>query len=230
MILFIILILILFFLYNNESFNNTNKIDYYVIHLKRNPERIDNILKNEEKLKNKINIYNAIDGRLIKNINDLKEYDKNLINNFPTALIGEIGCYLSHLLIIKQIENNDNYTVIFEDDLNIEDNNLHEKILEIVNKVNDFDMIYLGNTSDNVGEKYIDNIYQVDPNKHLWGMHSYLIKNKNAKKIYDSLLNIDDAIDVKTKKLFDLKKLNAYVIYPRLVNQLSYMLGSTTRT
>lgn len=247
MLLFIILILILILFYliiinnnetfnnneifnNNETFNNNNNIniEYYVIHLKRNEERIENILLNEKILNHKIIIFDAIDG---KQMNDLPYYDTKLINTFTNALPGELGCYLSHLMIIKNIQINNNYTVIFEDDLQIVTNDLNKSIIEIIDKLNDnFDIIYFGNTSNNCGEKYIDDIHKIDPNNHLWGTHGYIINNKNVKKIYDNLLIMNEPYDVKLKNLIDKQILKSYIINPPLVNQTSYIIGSTTRT
>lgn len=216
----------------NEGMKNENQhhnITYIVIHMKGNRERYENVLLNETKLKQKINIFDAIDGKKI-NLNDLTNYAPNLKNNFipnkytPNFNIyaGVIGCYLSHLMVIKNIDTNTGYTVIFEDDLKILDDDLHKNINTILdNMTDDFDLIFLGNLNNNHKDNYKDNIYYIDPNNHLYGNQAYIVNNKNAKKIYNLIFNIDDAIDAKYKELIDKKLLNGFVIYPILVEQKS---------
>jgi GR25 family glycosyltransferase involved in LPS biosynthesis len=105
MIIFVILfVLILFYFHNNkENFNSlgNNNIDYYVIHMKNKKKRHNNIIKNEKKLKHKINIFNAVNGKNI-DLNNLQKYDKNLKLNCKFNNSGELGCYLSHYLLIKK--------------------------------------------------------------------------------------------------------------------------------
>ena len=150
--------------------------------------------------------------------------------NFNYRYKGEIGCYLSHLMLIKSLLNiNTGYTVIFEDDFKIIDNNLDLKINDILSSIDiDFDILYLGNLNNNHSNLYKNNIYYINLQQPLWGTHAYLINNKNIKKIYNSLLNMDKAIDNKIKENFDNKILNGLVIYPNLVNQ-NEIFNSTIR-
>ena len=226
-----LVILLLCLLYNfSEKFIGEENINYYVIHMKDSNNKYDNIIKNEEKLKNPINIYDAIIGKNI-DINNLSTIDPNINFNFNYNYIGEVGCYLSHMLLIKSfINSNSKYSVIFEDDLKILDENLDDKINKIISDLDDnFDMIYLGNLNNNHYEKIKDNIYTINKADFLWGTHAYIINNKNAKKIYDSLLNIDVAIDNKFKNNINNDTLKAYVIYPILVDQNTAELKSDIR-
>jgi len=205
-----------------EHLNNQIDIDYYVIHIKNytKPQsrlRIKNIKENEEKLKQKINLFDGIDGKKI-DINNLKIYHPELKNNYITEYLGEIGCYLSHFNLINNLEENEKYSVIFEDDFFINKNDLHENILNIINKINiDFDILYLSNNYNNHGINYIDNIYFPDKNNVIYGTQAYIVKNKNKSKIINNLLNINEPIDVKFKTLIDSNKLNGLVIFPIIV-------------
>ena len=224
----IILLLILIIIYlvtkRFENFNeidNSNYIDYYVIHMKNScNKKRENINKQIKKLGKKINIFNAIIGKNI-DINKLDKYDKNIKLNYKFKSDGELGCYLSHLMLIKKaINSNKKYTVIFEDDFKIVTKNLNKKILDITRKVDDnFDIIYLGNLYESKSEKIVDNIYKKSDIISLYGTHAILINNKNAQKIYNKLLNINDSIDIVLDKLINNNKLNYYVIYPSLVIQ-----------
>lgn len=231
----IILLLVIFYLFtyncsNNEQFENIINIEYIVIHIDTYKDRYQNILNNQTKLKQDIKIFNGIVGKTL-DLNNLKIFDPKLSMNFKYSYINEIGCYLSHLMLIKTLLNkSEGYTVIFEDDFDILDNNLHTHIIDIINKVSDeFDIIFLGNLNNNYGKNIIDNIYSIDKNKPLWGTHGYLINNKHATKIYNKLLNMDLAIDNKFKKLIDIKEINGLTIYPILVNQQLETYNSTIR-
>jgi glycosyl transferase family 25 len=231
-----LVILLICLLYNlkyktHEKFVNNVNINYYVIHMKNsNNNKYDNVIKNEKILKKKINIYDAVVGKNV-DLNNLSNIDPKITFNFNYNYIGEIGCYLSHMLLIKSLINSDTkYTVIFEDDLKILDENLDDKINKITSDLDDnFDMIYLGNLNNNHYEKIKDNIYTINKADFLWGTHAYIINNKNAKKIYDSLLNIDVAIDNKFKNNINNDTLKAYVIYPILVDQNTDELKSDIR-
>jgi len=191
-------------------------VDYHVIHLRNSANsksKHENILENEKILGQPINIYDA------KNAKDLfvgkkfviPEFDKDFKFKFRYSHIGEVGCYLSHLLLIKSFfdssipQSKSKYSVIFEDDFEICHDNLHEEILDILlNKLNDkeFDILYLGNLDDNRDEQVIDNIYTINMRIGFCGCHGYLVNLQNAEKIYKSLLHFDAAIDNKLKEIF----------------------------
>ena len=238
-----ILITLLYLLYNlkyllynlkyiiSEQFQNNKNIDYVVIHMKNsNNDKYNNILKNEKILQKKIKIYDAIIGKNV-DLNNLSIYDQNIKFNFKYNYIGEVGCYLSHMLLIKSLINSTSkYTVIFEDDLKILDKNLDDTVNKIIyNLGNNFDMVYLGNLNNNYNMRVIDNIYTVNKWSFLWGTHAYIINNKNAAKIYNSLLNINVAIDNKFKSNINKNIIKAYMIHPILVDQNTDELKSDIR-
>ena len=191
-------------------------IEYQVIHIRSNKDRYENILSNQEKLKKPITIFDAVVGSEI-DITHLETFDPQIKNNFNHVFINEVGCYLSHLMLVKQITST-GYTVVFEDDFFIQEG-LDEKVQHIIDIMDDFDIICLGNLNNNRGKLYKENIYEVDCYNKMWGTHGYLINNKNARKIYDNLLTMHLAIDNQYKMLFDHKRLNGYVVYPNLVEQ-----------
>lgn len=216
LLLIIALLLFIFFMnLNSENFFDDKLIDYHVIHMSNNKKRYDNINLMTNKINTKINIFEAIKGSEITNILD---YDANINFNFKYNHINEVGCYLSHLLLIKSLINsNSKYTIIFEDDFNIKNNSFNNEVNNILDNIDDFDILYLGNLNNNHGNNYKNNIYYINKDEKLWGTHAYIINNKNAYKIYNNLLNLDLAIDNKYKYLIDNNLLNGYVIYPILV-------------
>jgi len=190
-----------------------NKI--YMINLERKKHVADNSLQklknltdyNEENLFTKIQIYKAVDGHLL---------DKETINNNTTLKVkytlknpssyddirsvGEIGCYLSHTNIWREIVNNNyNNCIIFEDDV-IPDKN-YEKIIKYIQNVpDDYDIAYLGwwtrkNMNNiNKNSKWLYTINNsVKPN--VLGLYAYIISNKGAKKLLSKAFPIDVQLD-----------------------------------
>jgi glycosyl transferase family 25 len=215
---------------------NNNIIDYHVIHLRNSQYseiKYENILKNEALLKQKIKIYDAIVGKnALSGKKQLTSEYKDINFKFKFQHVGEVGCYLSHLLLIKSlIDSSSKYSVIFEDDFEILDDNLHDSVSDIVKKVDDidFDIIYLGNLNDNHDKQIVDNIYTINTKELFWGTHAYILNVSKAEKIYKSLLHFNAAIDNKFKKNITDRTMKAYVIYPILVDQNNEELKSDIR-
>jgi glycosyl transferase family 25 len=239
-ILLIFIIFIFGFLrikYINESFENSNILDFYVITLGK-PERLQNIKDQEEKIKNKINIFNAVNGSKL-DINDLKEKnilanENNLSENYSHK-VGEIGCYLSHLNIYKKIkeDNRKGYTIIFEDDFVVKSDNLIDdikKAIDLLDSKNiNFDFLFLGNLNDNHSKNISGNLYYFDKNENLYGTHAYIVNNKNIDKIINNLNIIKKPIDNAIQDLSINKLFNTIVMYPNLVIQ-NEKLRSTIKT
>jgi GR25 family glycosyltransferase involved in LPS biosynthesis len=241
-IILIILIIILknlcnkFPIENFESINNKNPdsfIKYYVIHLKGNEPRFSNIKNMQKRLGKPISIFSAILGKSV-NLSNIKRYDKNLNITTKFKFKNEIGCYLSHFLLIKQLLNTTHkYTVIFEDDFLIIDYYFDKYLNNILTEIEedsnfDFDILYNGNYENNYGTHYRKNIYHANKNKILSGTHCYIINNKNILKIYKKLFNIDAAIDNKFSQLCKNNELNILTSFPVTVGNIDSL--STIKT
>lgn len=216
MLIFILFVIFIIYLLCDKDY----KIEFYVISLKKNKR-----LKNIKNQLNNINyqFVDAIDGKTIDQdelLNNyiLKEnfYDKN--NNKRNK---EIGCYQSHYKIYNQVKKKyNNYTVILEDDIYVNTNNLEKDLDEIINKMKniDFDIIFLGNTFDNKGKKINGNIYEINKNKETVGCFAYLINNRNIQKFINFTKTIDEPIDLKLNSLIKTDNLKGYTISPCLIN------------
>jgi GR25 family glycosyltransferase involved in LPS biosynthesis len=138
---------------------------------------------------------------------------------------GQVGCYLSHYNIYKKIrqDNRLGYTIVFEDDFVIKDENLLNKIKKIIENMNEkeinFDMLFLGNLKDNHGTQILEDLYYVDKSNNLYGTHAYVVNNKNINKIINKTENIDRAIDNKLEDCAKNETLDIVVVYPNLVEQ-----------
>ena len=239
----------------NYEHNNNNKVsvnqnvNYYVITMKKK-ERMENINLQLEKLKNQgtpihLEIIDAVVGLnldLTKLVNEgilSRDFKSGYPQTNYNIIKREIGCYMSHLKIFDIIKHNNtivnnsnNYSVIFEDDINIVSTKFLKDIEASIKFLNhhklDFDVIYLGTLNNNHGESVNNqNLYTIDKNNELHGTHGMLINNKNINKIINLLKPMKLAIDNEYFELIKSDKINAYVIYPHIVNQQLENLQST---
>lgn len=195
------------------------EILYHVIHLQESRDRLENILKNEQKLGEKIEIFSAVKGSNV--ISNPWNIEPQLVKNF-NGNPGELGCYLSHLTLIRSLIGKEGYTVIFEDDFKILVPDLGEKIRKNIENISgNFDIIFLGSLDKVQGIRICGDIHHIPKNSNLWGTHAYIINNQKSSLIYKSLLNYTDAFDNKLKKLLDNNILNCYLTIPYYVSQSS---------
>jgi len=169
---------------DNESYSNKIKWDdiiseCYYINLERSVERRKYM---EEKIK-KIDIpctrFVAKEG---------KEHRK--LCNILNISDGALGCKLSHLEILKNIKNNNKWTIIFEDDVLFEDCKLVKKeIIKFLSDPPESSEFVLFGTSPRAfwynfvtfGFKYYKkNIWKT--NRNLSCCHAYAIKYSGAQK------------------------------------------------
>jgi GR25 family glycosyltransferase involved in LPS biosynthesis len=222
-------------------------INYYLLHCFKHKERKKHIKNICSKLDKHINIF---EGYYTKNIDInteniqiyLQNFDNNLKikSNFSFGLSGQIGCYLSHHLLVKNIlqqmtiynknPNNQFYSVIFEDDVTWNNINLHIEINQIINILLesevDWDIVFLGNLNNNHGKLLKGNIYYLNPRINCFGTHALLLNNKNIQKIYFFNCLIRNEIDSHYKFLIDNNKLKGLVIYPPLCFQDTSLLSN----
>jgi GR25 family glycosyltransferase involved in LPS biosynthesis len=229
-ILIIILSIIAYLLlsYNKkENFDNpeitSDNIKIYVITL-REAQRMENIKQQENKIKQKIEIMDAVKG---DNLNISELLSSGLLSdsykNANQMNKREIGCYMSHMNLYHLIKTNNvnGYTLILEDDCIFLNENFMDVLKDLIRKLRNynFDFLYLGNLNDNHGELIVDNIYKANDNQELFGTHCYLVNNKNIDKILDSTKIIDNAIDAKIHYLSKKNELNVLVVYPVIATQ-----------
>lgn len=176
----------------------------YVINLERRPERLNRMRLSLEKLGLKVQVWPATDG---------KELTEEKINKLGITIIpgyldpyhqrpvtyGEIGCFLSHYYIWRDIINQ-NYSsaVILEDDVRFERNvkARFESALQEIN-LDEIDFIYLGRKAqaERKSEKRISPSF-VRPDYSYWTI-GYLVTNRGVRKLLDAqplhnLLPVDE--------------------------------------
>jgi GR25 family glycosyltransferase involved in LPS biosynthesis len=226
-LIYIYIFILLFCLFYKNSVNeylssNDNVFDIYVISL-RQKNRLENIEKQQQKIKQPLQIFDAVKGdkldlnKLIgeKTLSKNADLDENEIKKKR-----QVGCYLSHFNIYKKIkdDNRSGYTIIFEDDfiLKIDDliKTTSEAIEDLKEENIDFDILYLGNLKENHGVNIKKNLYYADNDKELYGTYGYLINNKNIDKIIKETKYIDKPLDNKFQSLTKTGSLNTIVKYP----------------
>jgi glycosyl transferase family 25 len=179
----------------------------YLINLKRANDRLVSAKKVLDKAGINFNLEEAVNGEDLslphKNFSELKY---NLFHGKKTNL-GELGCYLSHLNVLKKFLNTtEDWALVCEDDIEF-----HEDILEIINNALcsgiNFDLLRLSGGSNKNKEiglplklKKIHNGFFLSLNFGFKsGTGCYLINRiaaKNiTKKINSMSLPIDHAMD-----------------------------------
>jgi GR25 family glycosyltransferase involved in LPS biosynthesis len=245
LIIIIVLILCIYILnnYSNDKIN-TNQIKNYTEDLKNfsfnvitlyNPDRLFNISEQEKILPHiKINKFNAIKG--IELNQDELVINKILNKNFKYPSLkrsNEIGCYLSHLELLRSLKKSSaKYHIVFEDDFKfILDTDFLLMIKNAINqtKFNSFDIIFLGwNISDNNSERIIwsKNLIKFNLNNLFYGNHAYMVNSNSLDKIINLISEIDMPIDTKYNVLYSSNKLDFYWINPIIIEP-NYGLIST---
>lgn len=243
LIILIILIIILYICWNllniekySSTSNHDNKLDdnisWNVITLNYS-ERLTNIVTQEKILNIKINKFNAING---KHINQDQLVDLNILDpNFKflnAKRSNEIGCYQSHLELLKSLKaSKSQYHIVLEDDFKFV-NSLD--ILELLGKIiaqtkfNSFDIIFLGWTNENESSYmyFSDNLYKFNSNSIFYGTYGYMVNSNSIDKIINLLSLIDMPIDSKYNQLYLENKLNIYWINPKIIEP-NFNLPST---
>jgi GR25 family glycosyltransferase involved in LPS biosynthesis len=212
-------------------------IDFFAISLPKRKQTHFKVLKQDLQQENiTLNYVQGINGKHI-NINDYPlttryrtffENNKYEFENHQTTknYIGHLGCTLSHLKVIDNIEN---MSVILEDDADITPNFKHrlQETLGYTNNVDpEWEVIMLGfcaNYNDHSYHKLNDKepIYEGGIVRlHYWiGGWAYIVKNKLvAQKIINLFTPIPWHIDLGLAENARIGKLKVYGVVPTLIN------------
>lgn len=174
--------------YGFEPTNNTeSEFNWYVINLKRRPDRLKLFKEKCPLDTSKIKVLTACDGKT------LTSYP----NNFDLQR-GEIGCFISHVLCWEETlkQKNSDYSVIFEDDA-IFSKDFEKNFNDIINTNLDFNILYIGGRFEQ-NYKMIncihvtDKIVKTDDKKHWNGWDcdrttcAYIISKKGCQLLLDN--------------------------------------------
>ena len=212
-----------------------DQIPKYYINLDRSKDR--NIVMKEEIAKynvKNIERFPAVDGKLLKSVNKGEingyTYQVNVKENYER---NELGCTLSHLLLISKIYDlNLDHALILEDDMHFSFSPYWEKSIGVlISEIpKDWDLLYLGHSGKINFSKSLK-INKIDYN--IPGAFSYLISRKGCKKIIDlffedknSILIKDEGINIDT---YLLTNLDRYTISNNYFSNCNPLIDSTIR-
>jgi len=187
-----------------ESFTPLCKT--YFINLDSNIDRWNNL-----KYKN-VTRFPAINGKTLNKNQLIKD---GIISEKNKLKMGQIGCALSHMEVLKQIQKqNEPFGLILEDDVIIPPNfNIHN--IKLPQK---FDILFLGGCNIN-GKKITENLIKPTTKNGSYNLcwHAVLINKNSAQKILKMLQPLYRPIDSQIREKYD--ELNVYYHYPNLINQ-----------
>src|SRR5579885_310137 len=166
----------------------------FVINMANRQDRLETCKKTLDKVNLKFERFVAINGKhLIDNTNIGKELHKK----FDILRPGELGCLLSHLCILALAASHyeDNYTIVFEDDIVTSSEGNLEKLfrdLDDLDQRESIDIVYLGKCLERCTKliNIKDNIYRAAAPSCT---HALMIKNSYAKKILQDLDNCSNS-------------------------------------
>jgi GR25 family glycosyltransferase involved in LPS biosynthesis len=164
----------------------------FVVHYKKLIDRKQHILKQFEK-------YNITDYEFIEiDRDELEEYDLSMFKNIHNSYMA-IG--LSHMYAYKQIKDNYNEAIIFEDDVILYDNFINIFNQYLTQLPCDYDMLFFGSCCNLHIQQH-----NLIPNKYIyrksleatdWGgdgstraTHSYLVSKKCATQLCEYIDNL----------------------------------------
>jgi GR25 family glycosyltransferase involved in LPS biosynthesis len=224
--------------YTNDI-NLDNDLDIYVINLEIRLRKQQYMESQLNKYNFKYNIFQAIDGSKL-NLDAL--YKSNIIDKEKSLHMmhrylrrGEIGCYLSHVLIWKKLLDSDKkYFLILEDDA-ILVNNFKQNLTNLLDDVKDmaWDVLYLNENcykhfgTDCNGPEYSDKT--IRPKRIGYGLYGYIISKSFVEKCFSQIhtdelpsifpisVAVDTYIDHKSynKKLICLRSKEILVDYDK---------------
>lgn len=223
----------------------------YVINLDKSKDRLKQVTDEvNNKLKRDFIRIPAVYGKELSN-DDLKKYTTLYCRYFCSPSL--IGCALSHMKTWQKcIDNNDEYSLILEDDCQFTDDFLSEfkNVFSELQKTDpNWDFLYLGCLGDcTIGEPTVrDYIYYLELKKRLKnsdkklntnhifiprspaGTHAYVISKTGAKKLIEVFNNkVDYHIDIDFLRKSD--NFNVYASKKRIAYQIITTDSSTNLT
>ena len=214
----------------------------YCISLKENKDRRENILKH---FPFTIHFFNAVNTRKEK-VLEYKDYihkkswkqleETNLLkqrNYHHNLTNGSVGCFLSHIQILKHIvKNKIPYSLVLEDDSQPTIINIQTYLDYILKKIPlDCDVLFLNYFSikyTNENAYFISNEFIKPKFKNtfkLFCTDSLIISYEGAKKILKNFDKITIQYDAFLCKLFREGKINIYLVKDKYMKQSGF--GST---
>ncbi|XP_051950416.1 procollagen galactosyltransferase 2-like [Xyrauchen texanus] len=226
--------------------DKTDFDEIFLINLKRRLDRRERMLNTLEVLRLEVSVFDAVDGKAL-NTSQLQALGIEMLPGYMDPYSkrvltrGEIGCFLSHHLIWKQVvERGLQRVLLLEDDVRFEPRFKRrlQIIMEDVKKTQlDWDLIYLGRKRMQVAQpevsvEGVNNLVEADYSYWTLG---YALSLQGAKKLLAAqplgkMLPVDEFLPIMFNKhpnaaymsYFDPRDLRAFSVEPLLLYPTHY--------
>ncbi|XP_058843079.1 probable inactive glycosyltransferase 25 family member 3 isoform X2 [Acipenser ruthenus] len=219
--------------------------EVYLINLRRRPDRRDRMVRTLYEQDIDVKVMDAVDGGAL-NSSDIKQLGVDLLPGYydpfsgRTLTKGEVGCFLSHYNIWKEmVDLQLERAVVFEDDVRFQ-GNFKKRLLRLMEEIDlvelDWDLIYLGRKQVNpTQEQPVENVRNLVEAGYSYWTLSYVISLQGATKLLNAeplskMVPIDEFLPLmydkhpneKYKQHFPNRNLQVFSTHPLLVFPCHY--------
>ncbi|XP_043941234.1 procollagen galactosyltransferase 2 [Protopterus annectens] len=228
---------------------NPNKMNFdeiFMINLKRRTDRRERMLRTLHELEIDVKIIDAVDGKALNtsqlkalNIEMLPEYKDPYSGRVLTR--GEIGCFLSHYYIWKEIiDRGLEVSLVIEDDVRFE-HRFKRKLMKLMDDMSeaqlDWDLVYTGRKRMQVQhpEKAVPSVMNLVEADYSYWTLGYAISLQGAHKLvaaepFSKMLPVDEFLPVmynkhpsaKYMEYYEPRDLKAFSVEPLLLYPTHY--------
>uniref|UniRef100_A0A8V0Y5H9 Collagen beta(1-O)galactosyltransferase 1 n=2 Tax=Galloanserae TaxID=1549675 RepID=A0A8V0Y5H9_CHICK len=225
------------------SFSSTQ---IFMINLKRRKDRRDRMLRTLYEQEIAVKIVEAVDGKAL-NTSQLKALSIDMLPGYRDPYSsrpltrGEIGCFLSHYYIWKEVVNRGlEKTLVIEDDVRFE-HQFKRKLMKLMDDIEqaqlDWELIYIGRKRMQVQqpEKAVPNVMNLVEADYSYWTLGYAISFQGAQKLigaepFSKMLPVDEFLPVmynkhpvaKYMEYYESRDLKAFSAEPLLVYPTHY--------
>nr|XP_048717959.1 procollagen galactosyltransferase 2 isoform X2 [Caretta caretta] len=220
--------------------------EIFMINLKRRKDRRDRMLRTLYEQEIAVNIVEAVDGKAL-NTSQLKALNIDMLPGYQDPYSsrpltrGEIGCFLSHYYIWKEVVNRElEKTLVIEDDVRFE-HQFKRKLMKLMDDIEqvqlDWELIYIGRKRMQVQrpEKAVPNVMNLVEADYSYWTLGYAISFEGAQKLigaepFSKMLPVDEFLPImynkhpveKYKEYYESRDLKAFSAEPLLVYPTHY--------
>ncbi|KAG7242503.1 hypothetical protein INR49_020547, partial [Caranx melampygus] len=162
--------------------------EIYLINLRRRPDRRDRMLFSLNELEIDVKVVDAVDGNAL-NSSDIKILGVDLLPGYydpfsgRTLTKGEVGCFLSHFYIWKEmVDEQMDKALVFEDDVRFQ-SNFKRRVLRLMEEVEQILRQEAVNPGD---EEAVENVRNLVVAGYSYWTLSYAISLQGAQKLLNA--------------------------------------------
>ncbi|XP_053549831.1 procollagen galactosyltransferase 2 isoform X2 [Bombina bombina] len=220
--------------------------EIFMINLKRRQDRRDRMLRSLYEQEIMVKIFDAVDGKAL-NTSQLKAMNIEVLPGYQdpysgrTLTRGEIGCFLSHYYVWKEVvERGLENVLVIEDDVRFEFQ-FKRKLMKLMNDIEetqlDWDLIYIGRKRMQVQrpEKAVPTVMNLVEADYSYWTLGYAISRQGAQKLIaaeplNKMLPVDEFLPVmfdkhpveKYNEYYESRDLKAFSTEPLLIYPTHY--------